>query len=185
MGAAMMLGFRLSDLPADALNALPPDLRLPWWTAISALLMLAVVAGVTEEVGVRGYLQGSVEDAGFPIFAVIYSSVVFTLLHANKAWFVEQAVPMFLAATWYGYLTLRTQSIYPMILIHTALDAILFLRFTMLRADLPSSVHETGYSTAFWLNLLAVAVLGPLAFTLTSRIPSHTRSGRSDPIFGR
>jgi hypothetical protein len=36
---------------------------------------------------------------------VLISAAAFTLLHANKEWFLAQAVPMFAAAAWYGYLT--------------------------------------------------------------------------------
>jgi membrane protease YdiL (CAAX protease family) len=62
--AAMGLAFRLFDLPADALRMLPAGNALPWWTAGSALVTLAFVAAVAEEVGLRGYLQNAIEEEG-------------------------------------------------------------------------------------------------------------------------
>src|SRR5262249_22065819 len=66
-GSAMTFGFRLSDLPPDAFRA-PPA---PLWTLLPAIVVLSVVAGVCEEVGVRGYLQKAVEEAGTPAAAIL------------------------------------------------------------------------------------------------------------------
>lgn len=180
VASAMTLAFRLSDLPADALRVLPADVHLPAWTSVSALIMLALVAGVAEEVGMRGYLQKPIEEAGAPRFAVLCSAACFTLLHADKEWFGQQALPMFVAATWYGYLTWASRSIYPMIAVHAVLDLALFIRYSILGAPLPASVPTAGFGPAFWINLSVAVVFCGLAFALTARLAVRARGG-SDP----
>src|SRR5262245_19156864 len=118
--SAMTLGLRLADLPPDAL-APPP---LPLWTLVPSVVMLSVFAGVCEEVGFRGYLQKSLEEAGFPAAAVAWSAAAFVLLHGGRI--AAQAVSMFLTAVWYGYYTARADSIYPMVAVHTLLDVVAF-----------------------------------------------------------
>ncbi len=167
---AMSLALRLSDLPADALRILPRGVVLPWWTHVSALAVLALVAGVAEEVGVRGYLQRPIEEAGFPVLAVGYSALVFTLLHANQEWFLEQALPMFVAACGYGHLTLAARSIYPMVAVHASIDAVLFLRYSVLEAPIPASVRTAGFTATFWIEAALALGLGVLGFALTTRL---------------
>src|SRR5262245_64540898 len=87
--AAIELAFRLSDLPPGALHMMPAG--IPWWTSASILLVLSLVAGVTEEVGFRGYTQKPIEEAGAPTLAIVVSAVLFTLVHAGKTWFLVQA----------------------------------------------------------------------------------------------
>jgi hypothetical protein len=49
-----MLTHRLIAVPEDP-DHLP---ALPWWTLYSTLIMISIVAGVSEEGGFRGYMQG-------------------------------------------------------------------------------------------------------------------------------
>jgi len=172
-GAAMTLGLRLSDLPPDAVRA-PP---LPMVTLVPAVVMLSLVAGVCEEVGLRGYLQKPLEDAGRPVAAILLSSATFVLLHASHEGFLAQAAPMFLAALWYGAFTARTDSILPMIAIHALLDLVSFGHVMILGGSLPRSVHQDGFTPAFWVNLAVAAAAMIAAFLLTARIPARPAAG--------
>jgi membrane protease YdiL (CAAX protease family) len=174
--SAMTLGFRFSDLPPDALR-LPPA---PVWTLVPAVVMLSVVAGVCEEVGIRGYLQKPLEEAGFPAAAVLWSAAVFVLLHTNHEWFFAQAVPMFVTAVWYGYYTARTDSIYPMVAVHALLDVVAFGYVMVLGGPPPGSVYREGFTPAFWVNLAVAVVTLPLAFVLTARIPTRSPVGSAE-----
>jgi membrane protease YdiL (CAAX protease family) len=174
-GSAMTLGFRLSDLPADAFR--PPP--LPAWTLAPAVVMLSLVAGVCEEVGMRGYLQRPLEEAGFPAAAVGWSAAAFVFLHTNREGFLAQAGPMFLTALWYGWYTARSGSIYPMVAVHALLDVAAFGYLWVLGGSPPGSVLRDGLTPAFWLNLAVAAVTLVLALVLTARIPAseERRSG--------
>jgi membrane protease YdiL (CAAX protease family) len=172
-GSAMTLGFRLTDLPPGALR--PPP--VPVWTLAPAVVMLSLVAGVCEEVGFRGYLQKPLEEAGFPAAAVAWSALTFVILHVNHEWFAAQALPMFLTALWHGFYTARTDSIYPMVAVHTLLDVVAFGYVWVLGGSPPGSVHRDGLTLAFWLNLAVAVAALVLAFVLTGRIPPGSSTG--------
>jgi hypothetical protein len=143
--------------------------------------MLSLVAGVCEEVGVRGYLQKPLEEAGFPVAAVAWSAAVFVLLHGDREWFAPQAGPMFAAALWYGWYTLRAGSIYPMVALHAVLDLGAFGYLWVLGGEPPGSVHRGGFTPWFWANLaFAVAAL-VLAVALTARIPKRRADDATEP----
>jgi membrane protease YdiL (CAAX protease family) len=173
VGAGMTLAFRLSDLPPEAFQ--PPP--VPLWTLVPLLVMVSVVAGVCEEVGIRGYLQKPVEEAGRPVVAVLLSATVFVLLHTNKEWFLAQAAPMFLAGVWYGYYTARTDSIYPMVVVHTLIDVGAFSYFMVLGGSLPASVPQAGVTPGLWTNVALAAGALALAFACTARIPARGSVG--------
>jgi hypothetical protein len=126
---------------------------------------------VCEEVGIRGYLQRPLEEAGFPAAAVLWSAAAFVLLHENREGFLTQAGPLFLAAVWYGWYTARPASIYPMVAVHALLDVAAFGYLWVLGGEPPGSVHRDGFAPAFWLNLAVAAVTLALACALTARIP--------------
>jgi membrane protease YdiL (CAAX protease family) len=171
--AAIELAFRLSDLPPGALRMMPTG--VPWWTSASILLVLSLVAGVTEEVGFRGYAQKPIEEAEVPALAIVLSALLFTLVHAGKSWFLVQALPMFVAAIWYGYLTYAARSIYPMVALHTMVNVALFLRYEILKGKLPESIHHAGFSPDFWINAGLATGLGAAAFVLAAKLSRNAR----------
>jgi membrane protease YdiL (CAAX protease family) len=175
--SAMTLAFRFMQLPADALRILPTGVDLPLWSAVPALFVLALVAGVCEEVGIRGYLQRSIEEVSSPSLAILASALVFTLLHANRDWFLAQAVPMFIAGCWYGYLTYATRSILPMIVVHTLLDLSLFVHYELLRAPLPAPLTTSGVGAAFWANTVMTVSTGVATLALTQRAAQRVAAG--------
>lgn len=115
----------------------PADLSSYPTTAIrfSALLMAPLVAGVVEEMAFRGYMQSHLERIG-PTFAIVVTSVAFTLLHANHglAYLLALAPGLFLASVVYGYLALHSGSILPGMALHFAGD-LAFSYFALLGGD--------------------------------------------------
>jgi membrane protease YdiL (CAAX protease family) len=89
----------------------------------SVLIMGAVVSGVVEEVAFRGYMQSHLERIG-PTFAILVTSVVFTLMHASHGlqYLISVAPGFFLVSVIYGYLALKSGSILPGIILHSAGD---------------------------------------------------------------
>jgi membrane protease YdiL (CAAX protease family) len=90
----------------------------------SVLIMGAVVSGVVEEVAFRGYMQSHLERIG-PTFAILVTSVVFTLMHASHGlqYLISVAPGFFMASVVYGYLALKSGSIIPGMVLHSAGDA--------------------------------------------------------------
>lgn len=115
----------------------PEDVSVYPTTAIrfSILLMGPTVAGVVEEMAFRGYMQSHLERIG-PTFAILVTSVAFTLLHATHglAYLLTVAPGFFLASVVYGYLALKSGSILPGMALHIAGD-FAFAYFALLGGD--------------------------------------------------
>lgn len=90
---------------------------------VSLFVMGALVSGVVEEAAFRGYMQSQLEHIG-PSFAVLVTSVVFTLMHATHGLvaLLFLAPGYFLISVCYGQLALRCGSILPGMLLHVSGD---------------------------------------------------------------
>lgn len=115
----------------------PADVSAYPTTAIrfSVLIMGPTVAGVVEEMAFRGYMQSHLERIG-PTFAILVTSVVFTLLHGTHGltYLLTVAPGFFLASVVYGYLALKSGSILPGMALHFAGD-LAFAYFALLGGD--------------------------------------------------
>ncbi|MGE3277145.1 MAG: lysostaphin resistance A-like protein [Vicinamibacterales bacterium] len=97
----------------------------------SSLLMSPTVAGVVEEMAYRGYMQSHLERVG-PTFAILATSVVFTLAHATQGltYMLTLGPGIFLVSILYGYLAQKAGSIVPGMVLHVAGD-LAFMYFVL------------------------------------------------------
>ena len=106
------------DLVPTALPEALEGTELRWLTFIVVVL----VGPFVEEVFFRGFVfAGLLRRFGLPA-AVVVSSLVFALAHAN----VAVAGPAFLSGSAFALVYWRTGSLWPLILAHTAQNAIAF-----------------------------------------------------------
>jgi membrane protease YdiL (CAAX protease family) len=98
---------------------------------LPGLLMGALVAGSTEEVAFRGFMQGTLEKRFGVIPAILFSGLVWGLFHTNHSYFGEEIavwLGVFLSvAAMLGTFAARTNSVIPGILVHTGFDAAYFV----------------------------------------------------------
>lgn len=101
----------------------------------SVLIMGPLVSGVVEELGFRGYMQSHLERIG-PTFAILVTSVAFTLLHGTHGllYLLAVAPGFFLASVIYGYLAQKSGSILPGMALHFAAD-LAYSYFVLLGGD--------------------------------------------------
>lgn len=78
------------------------------------LVMLALVPGVCEELLFRGYVQREFERWGGAVTGVLLSGVLFGLYHLRPT----QLLPLVLLGLYLAYLTWRTGSVWPAVLVH-------------------------------------------------------------------
>jgi membrane protease YdiL (CAAX protease family) len=101
----------------DALT--PPDntttsIELAGGSVVLAILLVGMWGPVMEEIFFRGFLQGSLRDRIGPWPAVLLSSAIFALFHISPGLFV----PTFLLGVAFGWVYLRTRSVWPSVLVH-------------------------------------------------------------------
>jgi membrane protease YdiL (CAAX protease family) len=118
--------FRLTPFPAEQFHR--PELleratTLELWTLA---IVAALVAGVCEETGFRGYLQRPLELRFGPAKAIVLTTVGFAALHVNQAWVLTLMAPLLLASVMLGMLAYAARSLVPGMIGHAAMDVFNF-----------------------------------------------------------
>ena len=142
----------------------------PWWTLYPCLVMISINAGVSEEAGFRGYMQGGLERRFGPAIAIAITSVLFWVAHLNHASGAARFAVLIAMAACLGALTYCVGSIWPAIVAHASLDTIYFVMGAAEVApwffEQPQMLSETGvdapfvvFSLLFVLSGLAAAVV--------------------------
>lgn len=120
--SGLVVTFRLIQFPADHFAQGFGFESLPRWLAWAFILIAAFSAGLTEEVGFRGYGLVLLQKRYGPVLANIMISVVFVLFHLNQAWAPPVLLHLFVASLLFGMLAYATGSLLPGIIAHTVLD---------------------------------------------------------------
>lgn len=117
--AALVVGLRLANrLVALPLQQMPDLSAVPPFTVWALLLAAAPIAGVVEEAGFRGYMQGPIEKAWGLTAAILVTGTMFAVAHLD---FTPVLWPYYVAvAALYGVVTSATNSIRPAVVLHTA-----------------------------------------------------------------
>lgn len=146
-GFLSALGYKFSSGSASA--------SYPFWLFLINIIFTAVLPAVCEETAHRGMLLNGFGPLGAKK-ALIYSSLFFGLLHLN----IEQVFYATLIGLFVGYVAMRSESIYPAIIIHFMNNFISVLMGY-------SSFHNLGLDFGFnvissWLSntpLLAISFM--------------------------
>lgn len=153
----------------------------PALTVLSILLMISFAAGLIEEAACRGYMQTMIERRHGPWVAIPVVAVVFTLAHFST--YPDMSLLLFLGlltiSVAYGLLAWLSGSILPGLILHATGDAVGLLAFWTLRGTVRSPrFAETGPDLLFWLDLLAVVVLGGATVWAYRRLARVARGER-------
>lgn len=172
-----MLSYRLVAVPSEELPM--PD--MPWWSTYSALLMISIVAGVSEEAGFRGYMQSPLEKRYGPLVAIVVASAFFWVAHLNHANGFPRLGALFVMGASLGLLAWCARSILPAIIAHAAADTIVFMgSVSSLGPDYiwePIPLQESGIDSFFWFVVLLVIFSGIASAVMLRRLAAITRTG--------
>ncbi len=93
------------------------------WNVLPALIAIAIIPAVAEETLFRGILlSGAERETGSPL-AIVFSGLCFSLYHGS----VEQTLYQFICGCLFAFLTVRSRSIAPSVLIHFLNNAIIIV----------------------------------------------------------
>jgi membrane protease YdiL (CAAX protease family) len=121
--SSFVLTFRILPFPGAAFTKEYPILdQVPVWVAWALLVMSSIVAGVSEEIGFRGYMQLPLEKQYGPVVAIAVTSLLFMLIHLNHSWARPIWPQIVFASILLGILAWRTKSLIPGIIGHSILD---------------------------------------------------------------
>jgi membrane protease YdiL (CAAX protease family) len=145
----------------------------------------ALVGAVSEEVGMRGYLQGALERTFPAAIAIFLTALALAPGHALTQGFVWSTILFYLLVDIvYGVTALLTNSIYPGIVAHATGLLVFFL--VIWPYDAGRRLVSMGWmDTWFRIHLMQAAVFGALAIwsfmrlsTLTTRSSAATAAAR-------
>ena len=133
----------------------------PWWAIV---FLMAVVPAICEELAFRGFIFGGLVRGGSKVRAVLVTAAMFGISHG----ILQQSISASLMGVLLGWVTLKTGSVLPCILVHVTNNA---LSVSLERiAEGPWSgvevfVRNTGGELSYQPLWIAVSI--PVAITIT------------------
>lgn len=142
--------------------------QVPLLSLFLFALMSAIVAGVSEEAGFRGYMQKPIEQRYGPFTAIVLVGIVFGFAHFTHPELTIAMIPHYMVvAAVYGSLAWLTNSIYPGMVLRVGgnlFSALGLLASGGLNSGMTTPrkplVWETGVDAAFLLSIGAVILVG-------------------------
>jgi membrane protease YdiL (CAAX protease family) len=174
---------RLPSHPTDDLSAVPA-LTLVLW-----LIMSAIVAGITEEISFRGYLQQPIERRHGPVIAMLVTGFLFGAAHLIRPEVTLILMPYYMAvAVIYGTLAYLTNSILPGIFLHAGGNMLVAMNlFGRGQAEWQTAqtpdplVWETGTDTSFWFACTFAAIMIIAAIIAYRSLATLVRGQQDSP----
>ena len=125
-----------------------------WWAGMSILIALVIVAPVTEELLFRGWLLPDLNEAYGKVPALVWSSVLFGLVHVEPSAVLYATVGGLVL----GAVALRTKSTLASIGMHAGVNALpLLLPASLLQVEGFNTLSQKVEHISWWLVLLALA----------------------------
>src|SRR5262249_33469637 len=136
-----------------------PNLILPQRFASSPVFIGAIILGaslvapITEESAVRGYLQSVLEREFSPITAIAFSSLIFALAHVSQGVAIPKLFVYFLVGIVFGSLAFVNNSILPVIPVHILADLTFFL-FIWPKDGMRELIWHHPADIWFWFHVI-------------------------------
>ncbi len=135
--------------------------------AIVSILVIAVLPGLCEELVVRGVLLPSLAARTVRPLAVVLSALLFAAIHYDRYRFLFA----FALGVLFGYLRLRTGSLWPSVVAHTAINTLTFALAPYF--DDPSK----PYTPQPWLGLACLVAGSAIATPVWRRLCRRPTEG--------
>lgn len=132
------------------------------------LAMLALVPGICEEVLFRGYAQRQFERSGSATFGIVLSGVLFGLYHLRPS----QLLPLTFLGLYLAYLTWRTGSLIPAMVVHFAHNGLAVFAANFIRTSDEYDMDTLQDGGMPWYGVVIGALLfGGVVYVLQNLAP--------------
>jgi len=160
--SGLVVTFRIVEFPTDAWDMGLDYEVFPLWLVWLYIILMASVAGITEEVGFRGYMQVPLEKRYGPMAGIVFVAIMFMVLHLNQAWAPFVLFHLFVFGAMWGLLAYASGSLIPAIISHAVAD---IFNFSYWWTDVAGAfdkrpIAETGMDGHFiaWLLILVISI---------------------------
>ena len=167
-----VVSFRIFEYNPDVMITFQLE-EYPRWFLWMVSIASALIAGISEEVGFRGYMQFPLEKKYKPWVANIIVSVVFLLFHLNQGWAQPSLYALlFLLSYLIGMIVIASGSLIPGIIAHFVTD---IFNFSFWWSDLAGKfenkpIAETGIDTHFLVWILVFLISLGLFLLVAAKI---------------
>jgi len=125
--------------------------------------MLALVPGICEELLFRGYAQRQFERATGPVGGILLSGIIFGVYHLRPS----QVLPLVVLGVYLAYLTWRTGSLWPAVIVHITHNALAVLAARYARSHPDYDLEAVEQAAMPWYAVLAgFAIVGGVLYIL-------------------
>lgn len=171
-----MLNYRLIAIPEEA-----TDLSIyPWWTIYPTLIMISMVAGVSEEAGFRGYMQAPLEKRYGAGVAIALTATAFWVIHFNHPSGITRGPSLLAMGIALGALAYASRSIIPPLITHAFADSMVFVGA---QSEVgpewlwsPPLLSESGFDGAMTGTVVVAGVSGAMAIIALRHLRRTTSS---------
>lgn len=155
----------------SALSDTLPDLT--GWRAIPAIVVIALLPALFEELLFRGILLRGMKESGWGTAAsVLICGALFSLFHGNP----EQTLYQFVCGMCFALLSLRAGSVLPTVLSHFLNNAVILILTSLFGADF----SPTGNAAVVLTVLSALSFAAALVWLLVFDRKKNTKGGVRD-----
>jgi membrane protease YdiL (CAAX protease family) len=170
--------FRLVKTPA---NVLDDPSKYPLLTVVLIVVMSSLVSPIVEEIAFRGYCQQILERHFSGKIAVLLSSLLFMVAHANHGWYWSKLSVYFLAGVVFGAIARLTNSILTSLPAHIFGDLTFFILIWP-RDSARVLVTVGGADKWFWIHLAQAILFAAFALLGFHRLEKQTLSATTRQI---
>ena len=159
-------------------NVLADASKYPLLTVVLGVAMSSLVSPIVEEIAFRGYCQKRLEREFTGRIAVLISSILFMLAHANHGIYWPKLTVYFLAGLVFGTLAFLTDSILTSIPVHIVGD-VMFFTLIWPNDSKRVLIASGGTDAWFWLHVAQAVIFTALALIVFLRLVNRRSSALS------
>lgn len=137
------------------------------WRIAPVLLVIAVLPAVAEEIIFRGILLNNAEEGAGTVRAIFLSGFCFALYHGS----VEQTVYQFICGCLFAYLTVRSRSLAPTVVIHFLNNAVIIVLMACGVIDESGMLIMPKTAEIVISVLSAVSLIGAVVWLILDKKP--------------
>ena len=147
------------------------------FSLLFAVSMLALTPAICEEVLFRGYIQRQAERSLGVWGGILFSGIIFGLYHLR----LTQAIPLSMLGIFMAWLTWRTRSLWPAILVHFLNNGLAAVLGKYAESE-ASEVDLEAFDFPWWALFMSVLVFAGSVFALVKHASVPNEEPREEEV---
>ncbi|MGN1104986.1 MAG: lysostaphin resistance A-like protein [Candidatus Coproplasma sp.] len=140
-----------------------PDLS--GWNLLPAILVIAVLPAILEELLFRGIILNNIEGEVGSVRAIFLVGFLFSLYHGS----VEQTIYQFICGCLFALLAIRSRSITPVVLIHFINNAVILILYSVGALDAGGNLIVSQWGNFAIMVTSALCLAGAVVWLILDR----------------